>query len=109
MEKVEGSQSKYAEVAGSEVTVHKIYAKKLFEEKVMNVEGSQSKGAEVIMKKNGTTLFEEKVVNVDGSRSEGAEMAGSEVTMDIKYEKKIFSEVNGETVRVGRCKNGRVL
>ena len=32
-------------------------------------------------------------MNVDGSRSEGAEMAGSEVTMDIKYEKKIFSEV----------------
>ena len=36
---------------GPTVTVHKIYAKKLFEEKVMNVEGSQSKGAEVTMKK----------------------------------------------------------
>ena len=49
--KVEGSRSEDAEVAGSKVTMDKIYAKKLFEEKVMNVERSQSKGAEVIMKK----------------------------------------------------------
>ena len=57
--KVEGSRSEGAEVAGSKVTMDKIYAKK---------------------------LFEEKVVKGEGSRSEDAEVTGYEVTMETKWE-----------------------
>ena len=42
------------------------------------------------------------------NRVAAAEVAGSEVTMDIKYEKKIFSEVKNRTVRVRRGRIGRV-
>ena len=56
--KIEASQSEGAEIAGSEVTMDKNYGLKLFEVKVMKVEGSWS------------------------------EVAGSEVTMDKQYGKK---------------------
>ena len=40
-ERVDGSRSEGAEVAGSEVTMDKQYGKQLFEEKILKVEGSR--------------------------------------------------------------------